>query len=185
MLWIAVALPLLSLEAVKPLTSLPDGSSAKQNRCEPSRDANPPCDARNIADAHCYALADHAHIMLPDVDDLRAGVQPGNSRSYALALAPGLKLLTADATREIQAFESIALALLTYTPKVSLADTHTLLLEVGSGLRLFGGLRALLSRVSSTVAEFGYTARIACAPTAWGAWLLAQARANRQGRRWH
>ncbi|MFM0696876.1 DNA polymerase Y family protein [Paraburkholderia graminis] len=185
MLWIAVALPLLSLEAVKPLTSLPDGSSAKQNRCEPSRDANPPCDAGNIADAHCYALADHAHILLPDVDALRAGVQPGHSRSYALALAPGLKLLTADATRETQAFEAIALALLTYTPKVSLADTHTLLLEVGSGLRLFGGLRALLSRVSSTVAEFGYTARIACAPTAWGAWLLAQARANRQGRRWH
>jgi protein ImuB len=59
------------------------------------------------------------------------------------------------------------------------------LLEVGSGLRLFGGLRTLLSRVSATVAEFGYTARIACAPTAWGAWLLAQARCVRQGRRWH
>ncbi|WMY07071.1 Y-family DNA polymerase [Paraburkholderia phenoliruptrix] len=185
MLWIAVALPLLSLEAVKPLTSLPDGSSAKPNRCEPPRDANPSCDAGNIADAHCYALADHAHILLPDVDALRAGVQPGHSRSYALALAPELKLLTADAGREIQAFEAIALALLTYTPKLSLADTHTLLLEVGSGLRLFGGLRTLLARVSATVAEFGYTARVACAPTAWGAWLLAQARANRQGRRWH
>lgn len=139
----------------------------------------------NIADAHCYALADHAHILMPDADALRAGVQPGHSRSYALALAPGLKLLTADPAREIQAFEAIALALLAYTPKVSLADAHTLLLEVGSGLRLFGGLRTLLSRVSATVAEFGYTARIACAPTAWGAWLLAQARANRQGRRWH
>jgi protein ImuB len=132
----------------------------------------------------CYALADHAHILVPDFDASRAGVHAGHSRSYALALAPGLEMLAADPARETQAFEAMALALLTYTPKVSLAHAHTLLLEVGSGLRLFGGLRALLSRVSATVAEFGYTARIACGPTAWGAWLLAQARADGQGRRW-
>jgi hypothetical protein len=39
--------------------------------------------------------------------------------------------------------------------------------------------------VSGTVAEFGYTARIACAPSVRGAWLVAQARAARHGRRWH
>ncbi len=185
MLWIAVTLPLLSLEAVKPLVPFPDGSPAKPNRCEPRGEASQPRSAEYVTEARCYALADHAHILMPDFGALRAGVHAGHSRSYALALAPGLKLLTADVARETQAFEAMALALLTYTPKVSLADSHTLLLEVGSGLRLFRGLRTLLSRVSATVAEFGYTARIACAPTAWGAWLLAQARADRQGRRWH
>jgi protein ImuB len=170
---------------VKPLAPLPDGSLAKPNRRESRDETSQLHDADNIVEGRCYALADHAHILMPDFDALRAGVHAGHSRSYALALAPGLELLAADAARETQAFEAIALALLTYTPKVSLADAHTLLLEVGSGLRLFGGLRALLSRVSATVAEFGYTARIACAPTAWGAWLLAQARAVRQGRRWH
>ncbi|RKR42481.1 DNA polymerase Y family protein [Paraburkholderia sp. BL17N1] len=185
MLWIAVTLPLLSLEAVKSLAPLPDGSLAKPNRRESSDETSQLHDADNIVEERCYALADHAHILMPDLDALRAGVHAGHSRSYALALAPGLELLAADLARETQAFEAIALALLTYTPKVSLADAHTLLLEVGSGLRLFGGLRALLSRVSATVAEFGYTARIACAPTAWGAWLLAQARAARQKNRWH
>jgi protein ImuB len=185
MLWIAVTLPLLSLEAVKPLAPLQDGSLAKPNRRESRDETSKLHDAEDIGGGRCYALADHAHILMPDLDALRAGVHAGHSRSYALALAPGLELLAADAARETQAFEAIALALLTYTPKVSLADAHTLLLEVGSGLRLFGGLRALLSRVSATVAEFGYTARIACAPTAWGAWLLAQARAVRQGHRWH
>ncbi|SMG28689.1 Y-family DNA polymerase [Paraburkholderia susongensis] len=185
MLWIAITLPLLPLEAVKPLASFPDGSLAKPNRRD-SRDGASGSKASANLDARiCYALADHAHILMPDLDALRAGVQVGHSRSYALALTSGLTLLAADAARETQAFEAIALALLSYTPKVSLADAHTLLLEVGSGLRLFGGLRTLLSRVSGTVAEFGYTARIACAPTAWGAWLLAQARACRQGRRWH
>ncbi|RKT24379.1 protein ImuB [Paraburkholderia sp. RAU2J] len=186
MLWIAVTLPLLSLEAVKPLAPLPDGFPAKPNRCEPcDGEASQPQAAAGVAERRCYALADHAHVLMPDLDALRAGVHAGHSRSYALALAPGLKLLAVDATRETQAFEAMALALLTYTPKVSLADAHTLLLEVGSGLRLFGGLRTLLSRVLATVKEFGYTARIACAPTAWGAWLLAQARCARQGRRWH
>jgi protein ImuB len=187
MLWIAITLPLLSLEAVKPLTPLPDGSPAKPKRYELRDEAGQSQDTEDIAERDCYALADHAHILMPDIDALRAGVQAGHSRSYALALARGLKLLASDAARETQAFEAMALALLTYTPKVSLADAHTLLLEVGSGLRLFGGLRSLLSRVSATVAEFGYTARIACAPTAWGAWLLAQAHAHacRQGRRWH
>ncbi|CAE6810173.1 hypothetical protein R69658_05370 [Paraburkholderia aspalathi] len=184
MLWIAVTLPLLSLEAVKPLEPLPDGSLAKPNRCESGETSQPP-GADSVTEARCYALADHAHIVMPDFDALRAGVHVGQSRSYALALAPGLKMLAADTVCETQAFEAMALALLTYTPKVSLGHAHTLLLEVGSGLRLFGGLRALLSQVSTTVAEFGYTARIACAPTAWGAWLLAQAHADRQGHRWH
>ncbi len=169
---------------MKPLEPLPDGSPAKPNRCESGETSQPP-GADSVTEARCYALADHAHILMPDFDALRAGVHAGQSRSYALALAPGLKMLAADTARETQAFEAMALALLTYTPKVSLGHAHTLLLEVGSGLRLFGGLRALLSLVSATVAEFGYTARIACAPTAWGAWLLAQAHADRQGHRWH
>lgn len=169
---------------MKPLEPLPDGSLAKPNRCESGETSQPP-GADSVTEARCYALADHAHIVMPDFDALRAGVHVGQSRSYALALAPGLKMLAADTVCETQAFEAMALALLTYTPKVSLGHAHTLLLEVGSGLRLFGGLRALLSQVSTTVAEFGYTARIACAPTAWGAWLLAQAHADRQGHRWH
>ncbi|WP_345813564.1 DNA polymerase Y family protein [Paraburkholderia sp. PREW-6R] len=185
MLWIAVTLPLLSLEAVKPLVPLPNGLPAQPNRREAGSAATGTSGDENVTEARCYALADHAHILMPDLDALRAGVHAGHSRSHALALAPSLELLAADAARETQSFEAIALALLTYTPKVSLADAHTLLLEVGSGLRLFGGLRALLSRVSATVAEFGYTARIACGPTAWGAWLLAQARAVKHGRRWH
>ncbi|MFT4069281.1 Y-family DNA polymerase [Paraburkholderia sp.] len=185
MLWIAVTLPLLPLEAVKPFAPFPDGSLAKPNQPDSRGVTSQSRVGTAPGTRSCYALADHAHILMPDLDALRAGVQAGHSRSYALALAPGLTLLAADAARETQAFEAIALALLSYTPKVSLADAHTLLLEVGSGLRLFGGLRALLSRVLATVAEFGYAARIACAPTAWGAWLLAQARACRQGRRWH
>lgn len=136
-------------------------------------------------DARCYALADHARVLIPDLDAFGLGVRADHMRAHALALAPGLVLLEPDPARETRAVEALALALLAYTPKVSFAPSHTLLLEVGSGLRLFGGVRALLAKVAATVAACGHAARIACAPTAWGAWTLAQARAAHASRRWH
>lgn len=175
-------MPLLPLEAVRP-PFLSMESSEGEGPCEEAgKEAaeNPP--------ARCYALADHARILIADRDAFRLGVLPGSTRAHALALAPGLVLLEADPARETRAFEALALALLAYTPKVSLAHlsspssshshSHTLLLEVGSGLRLFGGVRALLAKVAATVADCAHAARIACAPTAWGAWTLAQAHAT-------
>ncbi|RQH00567.1 Y-family DNA polymerase [Paraburkholderia dinghuensis] len=189
MLWIAVTLPLLPLEAVRPLL-LPGplvGQLPDQPHGHPSEARTQPPgvpDAPDAQDSRCYALADHARVLIPDPDAFALGVHAGNTRAHALALAPGLVLLEPDPARETRAFEALALALLAYTPKVSFAPSHTLLLEVGSGLRLFGGVRALLAKVASTVADCGHTARIACAPTAWGAWTLAQARATRVSRRW-
>jgi protein ImuB len=178
MLWIAVTLPMLSLEAVKPpaLASAENGNTFERQP-EPGR--GEPLGAR------CYALADRLRIVLPDIRAYRAGVRVGQTRSSALAMASELVMLSPDPERERQMFEAVALALLAYTPKVSLSPAQTVLLEVGSGLRLFGGLRTLLGKIAGTVGEFGCTSRIACAPTAWGAWLLAQARVRRAGRRWH
>jgi protein ImuB len=144
-----------------------------------TRDSEPPPAPR------CHALADSTRVLIPDLDAFRLGVSAGCTCSHALALAPDLVLLGPDPVRETKAFDALALALLAYTPKVSLAPPHTLLLEVGSGLRLFGGLRALLAKVAATVADCGHVARIACAPTASGAWLLAQSRATRGPRRFH
>ncbi|TAM07182.1 MAG: DNA polymerase Y family protein [Paraburkholderia sp.] len=182
MLWIAVTLPLLPLEAVRPPLPplLPDQPFPHPSEAQPQGT----CTAQ---EARCYALADHARVLIPDLDAFALGVRTDNTRAHALALAPGLVLLEPDPARETRAFEALALALLAYTPKVSFAQSHTLLLEVGSGLRLFGGVRALLAKVAVTVADCGHTARIACAPTAWGAWTLAQARAARASgtsRRW-
>jgi protein ImuB len=127
----------------------------------------------------CFALADHARILLPDLIAFRLGVRPGSTRSHAFALAPRLTLLAVDVREEQRALESVALALLAFTPKVVLAHANTVLLEVGASTRLFGGLRVLLKKVMSTVKGCGFTSRSACAPTAWGAWLLAHARTRR------
>ena len=166
-----------------PLLPVPSRPSGLRSETQTSGAADT-ADTAGAHDARCYALADHARILIPDLDALALGVRAGHARAHAIALAPGLALLAADPARETRAFEALALALLAYTPKVSFAQSHTLLLEVGSGLRLFGGVRALLARIAATVADCGHTARIACAPTAWGAWTLAQARATQASRRW-
>ncbi|POR49093.1 protein ImuB [Paraburkholderia eburnea] len=193
-------MPLLPLEAVRPpFLSMessegegpyegPYDEAGKEASKEAGKEASKEAgkEAAENPPARCYALADHARILIADRDAFRLGVQPGSTRAHALALAPGLVLLEADPARETRAFEALALALLAYTPKVSLAHlsspssshSHTLLLEVGSGLRLFGGVRALLAKVAATVADCAHAARIACAPTAWGAWTLAQAHAT-------
>src|SRR5690606_33093824 len=65
------------------------------------------------------------------------------------------------------------LALLQYTPEVARAEQGVVLLDVGASLRAFGGVRSLYRQVRRTVRGLGLDARIAMAPTATGAWLLA------------
>ncbi|MCG1042143.1 DNA polymerase Y family protein [Mycetohabitans sp. B8] len=152
MLWIAVALPWLPLESVRP-SAQPEA---------------PP-----------YALADHARVLQADAAAYGLGVRAGWSRSHALTLAPELVFLSPDPLRESAALEAVALALLAWSPRVVLAPAHTVLLEVSSVLRLFGGLRRVQRQVAQTVATCGHAARLGCAPTPAGAWLLAQAQRRR------
>jgi protein ImuB len=94
-------------------------------------------------------------------------------------LLPDARIHERAPTLEFDARQAVALALLQYTPQVTEAEEATLLMDIGASLRLFGGIRALCARVRENVAALGFTAFIACAPTARGAWLLARARAGR------
>lgn len=171
MLWVAIFLPRLASEALSagtgPQTSPPPLAV---------------CDRRSVLQANEPALA--------------LGVHPGIRRATALAIAPGLSLVERDEIREHEALRQLACWALQFTPSVSLQNGLPdpipprlaqpapaplgLLLEVAPSLRLFGGLPALLERIRQGLVEQGLTARIACAPTPGGAWLLAR---NRDGDR--
>lgn len=117
-------------------------------------------------------LAGHqVHSVTPAA--ARAGVQPGLQRATALALAPHLLLAQADATRDAQALQALVHAALTFTPAVC-TEGHTVLLEVAASLRLFGGPQALLQRLQAALAPLGHRVRVASAPTAQAAALLAR-----------
>lgn len=123
------------------------------------------------------AVVQRGRIAACDPEAAQAGVLPGQKRSTALGLQPGLRLFERDAQREAAALSALACWAGGFTPTVSLAPA-AVLLEIGGCLRLFGGLPALLKAVCEGCAGQGWTMRWALAPTPLGARWLAQAGAD-------
>ena len=158
MLWIALHLPMLSLESFA--ATLPHESSEQP-----------------------LALMDSHTILAVNATARALGVRAGFKRATALALAPQLALGLADPVRDAQALTAVAHAALAFTPTVVIQppsdanadDTpHTVLLEVQASLRYFGGLPALQQRLKDALAPLGYCLHIVSASTPLGAALLAR-----------
>lgn len=109
---------------------------------------------------------------------LAGGVRAGMRRGGVLMLLPGARLHERVPAREAAALQAVAMALLQYTPQVTLAEEATLLMDVGASLRLFGGVRALCRRIRASLRALGFVVQLSCAPTARGAWLLARSGAG-------
>ncbi len=165
MLWIALHLPLLSLESFA--ATLPPETGGP---------------ALALLDANVIHSANAAARAL--------GVKPGIKRATALALAPQLTLGQADPARDAQALSAVAHAALAFTPTVMIqpagaaasaavstsidASPDTVLLEVQASLRYFGGLPALLQRLHAALAPLGHRLHTVSASTPLGAALLAR-----------
>lgn len=104
---------------------------------------------------------------------LALGLRPGMRRGSALGLAPGIVLREEDPQAEAAYLQQLALALLQYTPRLAFFDAHTLVLDVGASLRLFGGPHALERRLAASLAALQARPRLGMAPTAAGACMLA------------
>ncbi len=152
MLWLALHLPLLSLEAFcATLPAAPEGMAPQP-----------------------VALLTAHRIDAVNRAAAERGIRPGFKRATALALAPDLLLADADTRRDAAALQAVAHAALVFTPSVSLQGSQTVLMEVQASLRLFGGLHALQHRTMAAVRPLGHRMLMAAAPTALGAALLAQ-----------
>ncbi len=102
------------------------------------------------------------------------GVCIGMRRAGVQTICPDATLHEHDAVRTLDALNSIALAMLQYTPEVAFAEEAGVLLDVTASLRAFGGRLALCRMVRASMRVLGFTPQIGMAPTAQGAWLLAQ-----------
>ncbi len=148
-LWIGLHLPALPLEAWA--TTLPP-----DQRLQP------------------LALMAGARVEAVNAEAARQGLQVGMKRATALALVPQLIRGQADAAREAEALQALAHVALQFTPSVALHDTATVLLEVSTTQRAMGGLRRLLDQLRASTAHWGFTQRLALAPTAGAAALFAR-----------
>ncbi|MGE5320420.1 MAG: Y-family DNA polymerase [Hyphomicrobiaceae bacterium] len=103
------------------------------------------------------------------------GVRVGMAAPAAQALAGGLIVRKRDPAAERESLAGLAVWAGRFTPAVSIAPPGALLLEISTCLSLHRGLANLLQQARSGIAEMGYAATMACAPSSHGAWLLAKA----------
>ncbi len=104
-----------------------------------------------------------------------AGIRRNLAISAALALAPDLVLRDRDDAAEAEALAELATWVLQFTPQVCLAPPDALVAEIGTSVRLFGGLPRLVARLTGGLRELGYALATSLAPTPTAALLLARA----------
>lgn len=133
----------------------------------------------NRPDDNVKVVLEHEKVLGMSPAARAAGIKPGMRRGGVLMLVPDARIHERSTAGEEAALHAVAIALLKYTPLVTLAEESTLLIDIGASLRLFGGIRALSRLVRTDLRDLGFSGRVSCAPTARGAWLLARFRGGR------
>ncbi|MDX1444040.1 MAG: DNA polymerase Y family protein [Gammaproteobacteria bacterium] len=149
-LWLAVELPQLALDM--------------RRRVQPHAMA---------PQAIIETRGNQASIHSRDEQAAVAGVQAGLSLAAAWALCPALEIHEVEPRREAVMRRRLAAWCGQFTPLVVLDDA-CLLLEIRGSLQLFGGARRLERILRDGLAELGFHARTAIAPTPRAAsWFAA------------
>jgi protein ImuB len=126
-----------------------------------------------------FALEERHRVFACDRKARSRGVRAGMAVSAALALAPGLRVVRRDPAAETEALLGMAGWAAQFTPGVALEFPDAVLLDAAGSLKLFGGLASLLERLRRDLAEMGWSADLAGAPTPRGAFWLALAGSGR------
>ncbi|MES2626698.1 MAG: DNA polymerase Y family protein [Pseudomonadota bacterium] len=104
------------------------------------------------------------------------GVLPGMPVAAARAIAGEFIVFQRDEAAEAHALHNLGCWAYQFTPGIVLQTGEGLILDVGSTLKLHGGLKKLITRIHQSLTELGYHAEPGVAPTPLAAWLLAKAR---------
>ncbi len=104
-----------------------------------------------------------------------SGVQPGQSPTEARTLAPTLQLLERQHQAETRALHHLADWAYQFSSHVSPRQPEGLLLEIGASTRLFGGLEPLVHHLVAAFDALGHAHCHGIAPTPTAAWLFALA----------
>lgn len=150
MLWLAVHLPDLPLEAL----------------------------GQDPAATEPVAISEGQSLVRVNRAAAGGGVQPGQTPSEARALLPALRLHPRQTDAEANALHHLADWAYQFSSQVSPQAPDGLLVETGGSQRLFGGHAVLHQRITQGLEALGYSHRTGAAPTPTAAWLLARADAR-------
>ncbi len=122
-----------------------------------------------------FAVEEQHRVFACDRKAFARGIRAGMTVSAALALAPRLRVAPRDPAAETEALLGVAGWAAQFSPGVAIEFPDGVLLEVSGSLKLFGGLESLLERLRRGLAEMGWSATLAGAPTPRAAFWLALA----------
>jgi protein ImuB len=167
MLWVALHCPMLSLDWIErrfPAPLIP-------------------------AMAVTVRRGNQVHILQANKAARQRGVTVHQPLASALALFSDLVVVEHDPDEERKALHEAAYATLRFTPHIVMQRSG-LIAEISGSLKLFGGLKQLCQLLNRAVAAQGLQLCAGAAPTAQGAWLLAQSAPSRtvingMGNRFH
>ncbi len=120
-----------------------------------------------------WIVADANIVRVANDVALAKGVRCGMALAAAYALAPAMHVKKREPQGETEAIERLAAWAGQFTPNIAIENQEGLLLEVSGSLSLFGGIEPITTRLRAGIIELGFTAALACAPTARAAWWLA------------
>ena len=121
------------------------------------------------------AVFEHDVLIAATPGALQRGLTLGMRCATARSLAPECLLYPRDPAAEHSAYAQAAQAALAYSPSVYQHTGDIVLLEATYSLRLFGGVRPIVQGLRKKLKLLKLQVRSSVAPTARGAWLLAQA----------
>jgi protein ImuB len=155
MLWAALLLPQLALDAV-------------------TRDGHDPAEALVLIDGPLQ----RRHVHAASAAAQAAGIRPGHSLAAAQALLPGLHSAPVDHAAMHTLRNSIASIGYAVSEQVSLREPDAVLVEIGASLRCFGGWPRIARILRTRLRTLGVTHRLGVAVTPLAAVLAA---ADRDG----
>lgn len=113
-------------------------------------------------------------VLAGNAEATRAGVRRGQGLATARALCPALRARPRHPGHEARLLEELAAWSYTFSSRVCPAPPQSILLEVGASLRLFDGWAGLQRRLRTALDDLVPVHRLAAAPSAAAAWLLAR-----------
>lgn len=162
-LWLCLGFPLLPLEAL--LFTGPLGANASDSSGEALH--------HPLSSDSPVAVLEKQRVLVANDAAAALGIKPGMGTATARALADDILLLERDRGAEARCLEQLCCWAYGVTPTLYPWRDNCLLLEIGSCLKLYGGVDAVLSRVRSDLARRGYSYRVGLGPTPGSSYLLS------------
>jgi len=130
---------------------------------------------RWLTEPGAAAVFEHDALIALTPGAQQCGLSVGMRCATVHSLAPECLLYPRDPQAEQNAYVQAAHVALAYSPSVYQHTNATLLIDVTYSLRLFGGIRLIVQGLRQQLKRLKLQVQSSVAPTATGAWLLAQA----------